>query len=72
MGVCKKSYYEIYHYLNTTPKLGLQLRLVAGSMLTDVAAPQSQLHQGPGLHQAVAQQHQGRHEKLVTIPVIGE
>ena len=47
---------------------GLQLRLVAGSVLADVAAPQPQLHQGPGLHQAVAQQHHRGHEQLVNIP----
>ena len=60
----------IYHFpLHQIVVSGLQLRLVAGPVLADVAAPQPQLHHGPGLHQAVAQQHHRGHEQLVNIPV---
>ena len=48
---------------------GLQLRLIAGSVLADVATPQPQLYESPGLHQAVAQHHQRGHEQMVNIPV---
>ena len=61
--------YELNKSKNLGLLSGLKLRLVAGPVLADVAAPQPQLHQGPGLDQAVAQQHQGGGGQLVNIPV---
>ena len=45
-----------------------KLRLVAGFVAADLPAPDCQLHEGPELHQAVAEHHQRGHHQLVQVP----
>ena len=45
-----------------------KLRLVAGLVAADLPAPDGQLHEGPELHQAVAEPHQRGHHQLVQVP----
>ena len=45
-----------------------KLCLVAGLVAADLPAPDGQLHEGPELHQAVAEHHQRGHQQLVQVP----
>ena len=45
-----------------------KLCLVAGLVAADLPAPDCQLHEGPELHQAVAEHHQRGHHQLVQVP----
>ena len=49
-------------------KINSELRLVAGFVAADLPAPDGQLHEGPELHQAVAEHHQRGHHQLVQVP----